>query len=157
MSQTEFPITIWHNPECGTSRNVLAMIRSAGYAPTIIEYLQTGWDEAELRALLADAGLRPRDALRDKGTVALELGLLDPSVPDSVILDAMVAYPTLVNRPLVRTPKGVKLARPSEAVFDLLERRPADFTKEDGQVVSTTRKADLSVDSQEISSNPSRG
>ena len=128
-------VVIYHNPACGTSRNALQMIRSAGYEPEVVEYVQTGWDRAELRALLAAAALTPREALREKGTPAAELGLLEPGVSDEDILDAMLAHPLLVNRPLVKTPKGVALARPSEAVLDLLERRPESFTKEDGEVV----------------------
>lgn len=139
MSDDAFPITIWHNPACGTSRNTLAMVRAAGYEPDVVEYLQAGWDRAELERLLQAAGLKPRDALREKGTVAKELGLLDASASDDMILDAMSAIPSLVNRPFVRTPKGVRLARPSEAVLDLLERRPESFTKEDGEVVQITR------------------
>jgi len=131
----EFPITIYHNPDCGTSRNALAMIEAAGYAPTVVEYLKTGWTRPKLTALLTAMNARPRDVLREKGTPAAELGLLDPSVSDDQLLDAMLAHPILVNRPIVVTPKGVKLARPSEAVLDLLERRPTAFTKEDGEVV----------------------
>lgn len=118
----DFPITIYHNPACGTSRNTPAMIRAAGYEPTVIEYLQAGWT-------------RPRDILREKGTPATELGLLNPSTTDDQILDAMIQHPILVNRPIVITPKGVKLSRPSEAVLDLLDHKPESFTKEDGEVV----------------------
>jgi arsenate reductase len=132
---SDFPITIHHNPACGTSRNALAMIRAAGYEPTVVEYLQTGWTRPQLVGLLAAMGARPRDILRDKGTPAAELGLLDPGVDGGRLLDAMVGHPILVNRPIVVTPRGVKLCRPSEAVLDLLERRPATFTKEDGEVV----------------------
>jgi arsenate reductase len=132
----DFPITIFHNPDCGTSRNSLAMIQSAGYAPTVVEYLKTGWTRPQLEALLAAMDARPRDILREKGAPAAELGLLDPSVGDDQILAAMVARPILVNRPIVVTPKGAKLCRPSETVLDLLERRPAGFTKEDGEVVA---------------------
>lgn len=130
-----FPITIFHNPDCGTSRNTLAIIRAAGYAPSVIKYLKAGWTRALLEDLIARMGLRPRDLLREKGTPAAELGLLDPSVSDDEILDAMVAHPILVNRPIVITPRGVKLSRPSEAVLDLLDRKPASFTKEDGEMV----------------------
>lgn len=130
-----FAITIFHNPACGTSRNTLAMIEAAGYAPQVVEYLQAGWTRAQLEDLLARMGARPRDILREKGTPAGELGLLDPDVADDAILDAMVAHPILVNRPIVVTPKGVRLTRPSEAVLDLLNRQPATFTKEDGEVV----------------------
>lgn len=130
-----FPVVIHHNPDCGTSRNALAMIEAAGYAPTVIEYLKTGWTKPQLQALLAVMDARPRDVLREKGTPAAELGLLDEAVTDDVLLDAMVAHPILVNRPIVATPKGVKLCRPSEVVLELLDSRPASFTKEDGEVV----------------------
>lgn len=132
-----FPITIFHNPACGTSRNALAMIRAAGYEPTVVHYLEAGWTLEQLRQLLAAMAARPRDLLREKGTPAAELGLLDPSIDDGTVLEAMVAHPILVNRPIVVTPKGMKLARPSEVVFELLERRPATFTKEDGEIVHT--------------------
>ena len=117
---TDFPITVFHNPECGTSRNVLALIRDAGHEPTVVEYLKVGWAKTRLLELLGAMGLRPRDILREKGTPAAELGLLEPSVSDDAILDAMVAHPILVNRPIVVTPKGAKLARPSDAVLELL-------------------------------------
>lgn len=136
---SDFPITIYHNPACGTSRNTLAMIRAAGYEPIVIEYLQAGWTrsriEERIEELLAAMGARPRDILREKGTPAADLGLLDPGATDEQILDAMVEHPILVNRPIVVTPKGVKLSRPSEAVLDLLDRKPESFTKEDGEVV----------------------
>lgn len=131
-----FPIVIHHNPACGTSRNVVAMVEAAGYAPTVIEYLKTGWTRPQLQELFAAIGASPREVMREKGTPAAELGLLDPEVSSDQILDAMVAHPILVNRPIVVTPKGVKLCRPSEAVLDLLDRRPATFTKEDGEVVN---------------------
>jgi len=136
---TDFPITIYHNPACGTSRNTLAMIRAAGYEPTIVEYLKTGWTRAQLEDLLAAMGAKPRDILREKGTPARELGLLEADVGDERILDAMVEHPILVNRPIVVTPKGVKLSRPSEAVLELLESQPDSFTKEDGEVVTPRR------------------
>ena len=131
----DFPVTIYHNPDCGTSRNTLAMIEAAGYAPTVVLYRQVGWTRQLLDSLLGRMGAKPRDLLREKGTPAAELGLLDPDVGDDRLLDAMVAQPILVNRPIVVTPKGVKLCRPSEEVLDLLERRPESFTKEDGEVV----------------------
>jgi arsenate reductase len=131
----DFPITIYHNPACGTSRNTLAIIEAAGYRPTVVEYLKTGWTRPGLEALFAAMDAKPRDVLREKGTPAAELGLLDPSVSDDRILDAMVAHPILVNRPIVVTPKGATLSRPSEVVLDLLERKPVSFTKEDGEVV----------------------
>jgi arsenate reductase len=130
-----FPITIYHNPDCGTSRNTLAMIEAAGYAPAVVEYRKAGWTRALLTDLFAAMGITPRDALRDKGTPAAELGLLDPAIGGDAIIDAMVAHPILVNRPIVVTPKGAGLCRPSEAVLALLERVPAAFTKEDGEVV----------------------
>jgi len=132
----DFPITVYHNPNCGTSRNALAMIRQAGHAPTVVEYLKTGWTRPQLEGLIAAMGAGPRDLLREKGTPASALGLLDPNVSNDQILDAMVAHPILVNRPIVATPKGVKLCRPSEAVLDLLDRQPVAFTKEDGEVVT---------------------
>ena len=132
---TDFPITVFHNPACGTSRNVLAMIEAAGYRPEVVEYLQAGWTPDQLGALFAEAGITPREALREKEAVAAERGLLDPAVSDAAILAAMVEHPVLVNRPIVRTPKGAAMCRPSERVFDLLERRPDSFVKEDGEVV----------------------
>lgn len=130
-----FPVVIHHNPACGTSRNVLAMIEAAGYTPTVSLYLETGWTIPQLEDLLAAMGATVRDILREKGTPAKDLGLLDPSVSDEAILSEMVAHPVLVNRPIVVTPKGVKLCRPSEAVLPLLDRQPTHFTKEDGEVV----------------------
>jgi arsenate reductase (glutaredoxin) len=132
---TDFPVTIFHNPACGTSRNVVAMVETAGYRPEVVEYLKTGWTADQLKALFAEAGLTPREAMREKGSPATELCLLDPGTPDTAILAAMVAHPVLVNRPIVRTPRGAALCRPSEKVFDLLEQAPDRFVKEDGQVV----------------------
>ena len=132
---TDFPVTIFHNPACGTSRNVVAMVETAGYRPEVVEYLKAGWNVDQLKALFAEAGLTPREAMREKGSPATELGLLDPGTPDTAILAAMVAHPVLVNRPIVRTPRGAALCRPSEKVFDLLEQAPDRFVKEDGQVV----------------------
>ncbi len=126
--------TIWHNPACGTSRNALAMLRAAGEAPVIVEYLKDTPDREALTAAFAAAGLTPRQAMREKGTPATELGLLEAS--DDAILDAMLAHPILINRPFVFTTAGVRLCRPSELVLDIL---PAGldqpFAKEDGQVV----------------------
>lgn len=130
-----FPITIYHNPDCSTSRNALAMIEAAGYAPEIVEYRVTGWTRDLLDALFVEMDARPRAVLREKGTPAAELGLLDPSASDETIIAAMLAHPILVNRPIVVTPKGARLCRPSEAVLPLLERRPEQFTKEDGEIV----------------------
>lgn len=120
-----FPITIYHNPACGTSRNTLALIRAAGYQPLVIEYLQTGWTREQLSDLLAAMRASPRDLLRDKGTPARELGLLEPTATDDQILAAMIEHPILVNRPIVVTPRGVRLTRPAELVSGLLPM-PAD-------------------------------
>ncbi|MBV1689083.1 arsenate reductase (glutaredoxin) [Novosphingobium sp. G106] len=130
-----FPITIYHNPDCGTSRNALAMIEAAGYAPTVVEYRKVGWTRPLLGELLTAMGARPRDIMREKGTPAAGLGLIDPGVSDETIIEAMLAQPILVNRPIVVTPKGTKLCRPSEVVLELLERKPESFVKEDGEVV----------------------
>ena len=135
MSDADFPIVIFHNPACGTSRNVVAMVEAAGYAPKVIEYLKAGWSYEQLRELASEAGLTVRELLREKGTPAAELGLLKETATEEEILEAMVAHPILVNRPIVVTPKGVKLCRPSEVVLDLLDQKPASFTKEDGEVV----------------------
>ena len=132
---SDFPITIYHNPDCGTSRNVLAMIEAAGYRPDVVEYRKTGWTRPQLDHLLAAMDVSPRALLRDKGTPAAELGLLDPAASDETVLAAMVAHPILVNRPIVVTPNGTKLCRPSEEVLSLLDHRPEYFTKEDGEVV----------------------
>jgi arsenate reductase len=134
-SPTPTPITIYHNPDCGTSRNALAMIEAAGYAPEVVEYRKVGWTRPLLDKLLADMGATSRDLLREKGTPAAELGLLDPAVTDDHLLAAMVEHPILVNRPIVVTSKGTKLCRPSEVVLELLDRVPERFTKEDGEVV----------------------
>ena len=134
-----FPITIYHNPDCGTSRNTLAMIEAAGYAPTIVDYRETGWTRPTLDRLLSAMGAKPQDILREKGTPAAELGLLDPATSDEAIIEAMLQHPILVNRPIVVTPKGTKLCRPSEAVLALLDRMPAEFVKEDGEVVIGAR------------------
>lgn len=131
----EFPITFYHNPDCGTSRNALAMIEAAGYVPTVIEYRNIGWTRPQLDELFAAMGAKPRDVMREKGTLAAELGLLNPATTDEAIIEAMLAHPILVNRPIVVTPKGTKLCRPSEAVLDLLDRKPDEFTKEGGEVV----------------------
>lgn len=133
------PIVIHHNPACGTSRNVLEIIRKFHGEPTIVEYLETGWTREQLLGLFAAADLTPRTALRTTKSPAEELGLTDPSVPDDVLLEAMIEHPVLVNRPIVCSPKGVALCRPSEAVFALLEV-PAGttYTKEDGEVVTVS-------------------
>lgn len=129
-------VVIHHNPDCGTSRNVLAIIEAAGYAPTVVDYLRTGWTKPQLLGLFAAAGLTPRSALRTTKSPAAELGLLAADVPEARILDAMIAHPVLVNRPIVCTPKGVRLCRPSELVLDLLETWPkGPFHKEDGALL----------------------
>ncbi|MEI9902824.1 MAG: arsenate reductase (glutaredoxin) [Asticcacaulis sp.] len=129
-------IVIYHNTACGTSRNVLAVIEAAGYQPVVVDYLQTGWTRAQLLGLFAAADITPRQALREIKSPAAELGLLDDGVSDDVLLDAMVAHPVLVNRPIVCTPKGVRLCRPSETVLDLLETWPAGpYAKEDGSLM----------------------
>jgi arsenate reductase len=126
-------IVIHHNPDCGTSRNTVAIVEAAGYRPTIIEYLKTGWTRPQLLALFAAADLTPRTALRTTKSPAVELGLTDPAVDEETILSAMLTHPVLVNRPIVCTPRGVRLCRPSEAVLDLLDRLPpGPFSKEDG-------------------------
>ena len=129
-------VVIHHNPDCGTSRNVLAIIEAAGYQPVVVEYLKTGWTLPQLQGLFAAASLTPRDALRIKKSPAAELGLLDPSVNSEQILEAMIAHPVLVNRPIVCTPRGVKLCRPSETVLHLLDTWPkGPFLKEDGSIL----------------------
>jgi arsenate reductase len=135
MTDTAFPITIFHNPACGTSRNTVAMVQAAGYAPRVVEYLKTGWTREQLQDLAARSGGSLRALMREKGTPAEALGLLADDVSDDRLLDAMVEHPILVNRPIVVTPKGVKLCRPSELVLDLLDRKPDQFSKEDGEVM----------------------
>ncbi|TDW26676.1 arsenate reductase [Rhizobium azibense] len=128
--------TIYHNPNCGTSRNTLAMIRDAGIEPTIIEYLQTPPSRAELVKMIADAGLTVRKAIREKGTPYAEFGLDDAALTDDQLLDAMLKDPILINRPFVVTPLGTRLARPSEAVLDILpDTHKGAFAKEDGEQV----------------------
>jgi arsenate reductase len=129
-------IVIHHNPDCGTSRNVLAIIEASGETPVIIEYLKEGWTRGQLLGLFAAAGISPRDALRQTKSPAKELGLLEPGVSDETILTAMLAHPVLVNRPIVCSPKGVHLCRPSELVLDLLEKMPpGPLYKEDGEMI----------------------
>ena len=129
-------IVIYHNPECGTSRNTLAMIRNAGIEPHVVEYLKTPPSRALLCALVDRAGITPRDLLREKGTPYAALGLGDAALSDDVLVDAMMAHPILINRPLVVSPLGVKLCRPSETVLDLLpEPQQGAFAKEDGEPV----------------------
>ncbi len=129
-------ITIYHNPACGTSRNTLGLIRNSGEEPTVIEYLKTPPDRARLTKLLADAGLSVRDVLREKGTPYTELGLDDPKWTDEQLLDFIELHPILINRPIVVTPLGTRLCRPSEAVLDILpQSQRGAFNKEDGEPV----------------------
>ncbi|ANB75245.1 arsenate reductase [Paraburkholderia phytofirmans OLGA172] len=129
-------VTIYHNPACGTSRNTLAMIRNAGIEPEIIEYLKNPPDRATLKDLIERAGLTVRAALREKGTPYAELGLAEASLSDEQLLDAMLAHPILINRPIVATPLGVRLCRPSEVVLDILPAaQQGAFAKEDGEHV----------------------
>ena len=129
-------VTIYHNPACGTSRNTLAMIRQSGEEPEVIEYLKSPPSRDRLKELITSAGLTVRGAIREKGTPYAELGLDDPTLSDDQLLDAMMAHPILINRPFVVTPKGVRLARPSEVVLEILPN-PAigEFKKEDGELV----------------------
>ncbi|MCE6076498.1 arsenate reductase (glutaredoxin) [Agrobacterium vitis] len=128
--------TIYHNPECGTSRNTLAMIRNAGIEPQVIEYLTNPPTHAELARMIADAGLSVREAIREKGTPYTQLGLDNPDLTDEQLLEAMLEHPILINRPFVITPLGTRLARPSERVLEILpETHQGAFTKEDGEKV----------------------
>ncbi len=126
-------VVIHHNSECGTSRNTLAILNAAGYEPIVIEYLKTGWTRPQLMGLFTAADLTPREALRVSKSPAAEMGLTNPDVDDETLLAAMVEHPILVNRPIVCTPRGVRLCRPSDLVLDLLDRLPpGPFNKEDG-------------------------
>jgi arsenate reductase len=130
-------VTIYHNPDCGTSRNTLAMIRQSGTEPTVIEYLKTPPSRERLRELTAAMGISVRDLLREKGTPYKELGLDDPKWTDDQLIDFMMAHPILINRPIVVTPKGVRLCRPSEAVLDILPNpHIGRFVKEDGETIN---------------------
>ncbi len=128
-------VIIYHNPQCGTSRNTLGLIRNAGIEPHIIEYLKCPPTRAMLVQLIARAGLTARALLREKGTPFRELGLDNPALSDGELLDAMMAHPILINRPIVVSPKGVRLCRPSELVVDLLPPQQGEFRKEDGELV----------------------
>jgi len=129
-------VTIYHNPACGTSRNTLAVIRNAGIEPTVIEYVNTPPDQQTLQAMIRDAGLTVREAIREKGAPYAELGLGDPALTDDQLLDAMLTHPILINRPFVVTEFGVRLCRPSELVLDILPApQQGAFTKEDGEPV----------------------
>ena len=134
-------VTIYHNPVCGTSRNTLDMIRRSGEDPVVIEYLKNPPSRETLVALLAAMGMTARQLLREKGTPFAELGLADTALSDEALLDAMMAHPILMNRPIVVTGKGARLCRPSEQVLDLLERPVAAFTKEDGETVRADGRA----------------
>ena len=129
-------VTIYHNPSCGTSRNTLAMIRQSGEEPEIIEYVKNPPSRARLKELIKAIGIPVRELLREKGTPYAELGLADPKWSDDELIDFMLAHPILINRPIVVTPKGVRLCRPSELVLDLLEKPAETFVKEDGEVVA---------------------
>ena len=136
MNESAFPITIYHNPACGTSRNVLALICNSGEEPTVIEYLKTPPDRATLAGLIQAMGMPARDLLRQKGTPYDELGLGAPKWTDEQLIDFMLQHPILINRPIVVTPLGTRLCRPSEAVLDILSKpQQAAFSKEDGEAV----------------------
>src|ERR1700730_9766709 len=132
-------VTIYHNPNCGTSRNVLAMIRQSGEEPLVIEYLKSPTSRERLKALIQAMGIPVRALLREKGTPYAELGLGDPKWSDDQLIDFMLAHPILINRPIVQTPKGTKLCRPSEAVLDLLDNPVGSFVKEDGEAVTRAK------------------
>jgi len=132
-------IVIYHNPDCGTSRNTLGLIRNAGVEPHVVEYLKTPPSRQMLQRLIARMNVTVRDLLREKGTPYAELGLAEPTLSDAALLDAMMAHPILINRPIVVTPLGVRLCRPSEAVLDLLPIQQREFVKEDGERVIDTR------------------
>lgn len=136
---TSNKVTIYHNPACGTSRNTLAMIRASGVEPEIIEYLLTPPSRERLISLIQGIGINARELLREKGTPFSELGLDNPSLTDTELIDAMLEHPILMNRPIVVTKKGVRLCRPSELVLPLLEKLSiGDFVKENGEVVRNT-------------------
>jgi arsenate reductase len=132
------PVTIYHNPDCGTSRNTLAMIRQSGEDPTVVLYLQTPPSRDTLVALIAAMKITPRALLREKGTPYAALGLDDPKWSDDQLIDIMLTHPILINRPIVVTDKGVRLCRPSERVLDILDHPVARFEKEDGEIVTAT-------------------
>jgi len=136
-------VIIYHNPDCGTSRNTLGMIRNAGIEPHIVEYLKTPPARALLQQLIARMGISVRDLLREKGTPFHELGLGNPDLTDDNLLDTIMAHPILLNRPIVVTPNGVRLCRPSELVADLLPPQRGDFVKEDGEQVTDQRSQNV--------------
>jgi arsenate reductase len=129
-------IVIYHNPECGTSRNTLGMIRNAGIEPHVIEYLKTPPSQAMLQSLIARMDMPVRSVLREKGTPFADLGLDNPALDDAALIDAMMEHPILINRPIVVSPLGVRLCRPSETVLEILPPQPGEFRKEDGELVS---------------------
>lgn len=133
-------VVIYHNPDCGTSRNTLGLIRNAGVEPHVVEYLATPPSRAMLRWLIDRMGIPVRSVIREKGTPFHELGLGDPALGDDALLDAMIAHPVLINRPIVVSPMGVRLCRPSETVIDLLPPQTGDFRKEDGEWVRAARE-----------------
>jgi arsenate reductase len=132
-------VTIYHNPACGTSRNTLAMIRQSGEEPEVIEYLKNPPDRGRLIELIAAIGIPVRALLREKGKPYAELGLADPKWSDDELIDLMLAHPILINRPIVVTPKGTRICRPSEAVLDLLDNPASSFVKEDGEIVTRSK------------------
>ncbi len=129
-------IVIYHNPECGTSRNTLGMIRNAGIEPHVIEYLKTPPSQAMLQSLIARMDMPVRSVLREKGTPFADVGLDNPALDDAALIDAMMEHPILINRPIVVSPLGVRLCRPSETVLEILPPQPGEFRKEDGELVS---------------------
>ena len=133
-------ITIYHNPDCGTSRNTLAMIRASGVEPVVVEYLKNPPSREKLESLIDAMGVPVRDLLRRKGTPYDDLGLDDLALGDAELIDFMMAHPILINRPIVETPRGTRLCRPSEVVLDLLDHPVLTFTKEDGEVVVHSRQ-----------------
>ena len=134
-------VTIFHNPKCGTSRNTLAMIRASGEEPVIVEYVQNPPTRDRLVGLLAAMSVTPRELLREKGTPYADLGLSDPKWTDDELIDFMMAHPILINRPIVETPRGTRLCRPSELVLDILENPVTSFTKEDGEQIISGEKS----------------
>ncbi|MCV9907737.1 arsenate reductase (glutaredoxin) [Brucella sp. HL-2] len=134
-------VTIYHNPNCGTSRNTLALIRASGEEPVVIEYVQHPPSREQLVELLTAMQMTPRQLLREKGTPYAKLGLSDLNLTDDELVDFMMAHPLLINRPIVETPLGTKLCRPSELVLDILESPTSSFTKEDGEVITNERKS----------------
>ena len=134
-------VTIYHNPKCGTSRNTLAMIRASGEDPVVIEYVQNPPTPERLAELLTAMQMTPRQLLREKGTPYAELGLYDPKWTNDDLVDFMMAHPILINRPIVETPLGTRLCRPSELVLDILKNPVSSFTKEDGEVITYERKS----------------